>query len=363
MRKFISILILVLTTGSVFSQDLLIIKKPEDPAPVVQLAERLESLLQDSMILVPFVKEGKYGYLNYQTSEVVLPPMADHLNLLNTRCFQGEVGTLALESTDYGFFWEGGESKQLKIQKYGLPQVVVEGPPYDQTGSPAANAQIIPTAQSKGFTYVREADGTLKLRSFSTIYQGQAGRVNLELVEIGKQVLAIGSKPDYNTYEALTGIIDSTGNALPGFDFNFNRIRPVRGIDSGTWFLVRKAHSEDPNFHFVDLKGHLLPEDRLPNLDYARNFVRTPASAPYYDLVSVVGYGINTGHIIDFNKLKTLDIVPEGYQPVRLESLMRLHPKISPITGMDRTIMFVLLKDTEGHPVYMDFDGKIFNPK
>ncbi len=265
---------------------------------VRELYEYLKKAFEaEPTVLVPFMEDGKYGYLDFQTLEIVIPPVADRLVLLNTVFKNGFIGELD------GYYLEFDGKENLTFKQYGPPQVREELPPADW-GLPAdLGAKMIPKNQKfKGFTYTRNEEGKIYVSSFSEIFDSKnSNDPNLWLIEMEGKVYGIGEIWDFKNSQKLAGIISPDGKPLKGFDFSFDKILPLKGLKEslGNWFLVRKSYTEDSRFHFVNSKGEFLSETILPKLDYSYNFTKTRRSTPYYIPKGSLRYGMNDNKIVD----------------------------------------------------------------
>lgn len=335
----------------------------EEPQEVKELFQYLnKAFAGKTTILVPFMENEKFGYLDYETLEIVVPPVASHLALLNTASKKGFIGVV----DEYFFVFD--EKGNLIFTKLGPPQVREELPPSDWVLPTDSGVEITPkTDEFKGFTYTKNKEGKIYVSSFSEIYDsGNPNNPNLILIEIEGEVYGIAGIPNPKNYNNLAGIISPDGKPLKGFDFNFNKILPLKGLKEilGNWFLVRKSDTDDSRFHFVNSKGEFLSETILPKLDYSQNFTKTQISTPYYIPKSSLHYAINDNKIIDLYELKLIDAIPENYEILYLNYIVVTDLESENIELLRKNAkMFAAVKDEKGNWFYMDFNGKKYIPK
>lgn len=335
-----------------------------DPENVRSLYVELKKAIEKNpTILVPFKENGKFGYLDYQTLEILVPPMADALSLLNTNDKTGIFGELD------GYYYTFDENQNLDFAMYGPPQIS-EGFPNNQDWVRPADLEVkvIPkTDDFKGFTYEKDANGKIYVTSYSEKFKSQDRFYpKLTLIEIEGKVYGIGEIENSKNQENLAGIIAPDGKPLNGFDFNFNKILQLTGLKEslGTWFLVRKSDSDDHRFHLINAKGEFLSEMVLPKLDYSRNFLKTKQSVPYYEPMGELKYAINDNKIIDLYELKMVKSIPENYKIIYLDYIPLSNSNLDDFEEKRKhTMMFAVVEDENGNWFYMDFDGKKYLPK
>lgn len=336
----------------------------EEPEEVKELFQYLKKAFAGkSTFLVPFMENEKFGYLDEQNLEVVVPPIADALALRNASIkdvYVGAIGNYFYEFNDYG-------NLTIREMNYGPPQVSEELPPQNWVLPTDLGVKIIPETENfKGFTFRKDDNGKIYVSSFSEKYDsGNSNNPNLWPIEIGGEVYAIGQIKNSKNHESLAGIISPDGKPLKGFDFNFNKILPIKGLKEslGSWFLVRKSGSDD-KFHLINSKGEFLPESVLPKIDYSKFFTKNQMSTPYYIPTGSLNYVINYNKIIDLYELKLVEIVPENYQILYLDSMYLEKIETENMESKRQNAkMFAVVKDEAGNWFYMDFNGKKYIPK
>lgn len=315
-------------------------------------------------ILVPFMEDGKFGYLNHETLEVVVPPLAAILVLKNSTNHEGFVGEL----DDYYFRFTDGGNLIMGEKNLGPPQVSEEGPPQNWVLPTDSGIKMTPkTKNSKGFTYRKREDGKISVSSFSEIYDsGNKYDPNLWPIEIDGEVYGIAEIRDPKNRQKSSGIIFPDGNPLKGFDFNFNKILPIKDLKEslGNWFLVQKSNSDDSKFHLINSKGEFLSEKILPKLDYSRFFSKTQISTPYHIPRGVLNYAIYDNKIIDLYELKLLKVIPKKYEIIDLDFIFLENLEMESMENKRQNAkMFAEVKDEKGNWFYMDFNGKKYIPK
>ncbi len=340
--------------------------KSEYPAEVTELFQYLQAAYEgEPTILVPFIQNWKFGLIDYRTLNVVVPAIAPSLPLINTADKSGQIDFYYADGTTYEF--SKSQDDNQTITSFGRPHVVETPPPGNWTIPASLGVKVLPADHSfKGFTYERNSEDRLQLTSYPEIYkdQGTYGSPyypHLTLIDIDDDVYAIAQNQKYQV-----GIINTNGSPITGFDFNYQRVLPIKGMKEslGTWFLAMKDDSNENIFHFVNAQGEIMPESTLPALDYTINYVSTQASTPYHEPVSMLGYAINSGKVIDFYELKQVKSIPPEYKAIYLDAV-----GTSPIHTDDldeqrtNTLIFAVVEDENGNRFYMDFDGKKYLPK
>lgn len=362
MKKFL--LSIYLISSTTFSQIEIHPPVYEEPEEVKELFQYLNKAFSGkSTFLIPFMENEKTGYLDGQNLEVVVFPIADALALRNTSINEGYVGTMG----DY--FYEFNDHGNLTITEmnYGPPQIMEDRPPQNWVLPTDLGVKIIPKSENfKGFTFRKDDSGKIYVSSFSEIYDsGNSNNPNLWPIEINGEVYAIGQIKNPKNHESLAGIISPVGKPLKGFDFNFNKILPIKGLKEslGSWFLVRKSGSDD-KFHLINSKGEFLSESILPKIDYSKLFTKNQISTPYYIPTGSLNYVINHNKIIDLYELKLVEIVPENYQILYLDSMYLEKIETENIESKRQNAkMFAVVKDEKGNWFYIDFNGKKYIPK
>lgn len=363
MKNFFFIIYLI--SATTFSQIEIHPPVYEEPKEVRELFQYLHKAFSDkSTILVPFMENGKFGYLNHETLEVVVSPLADALSLRNTSIKEGYVGTMGnyfYEFNDYG-------NLTMREMNYGPPQIVEHRPSQNWVLPTDLGVKIIPKSENfEGFTYRKSADGKIFVSSFSEKFHSRnSNDPYLWLIEINGEVYGIGEIKNPKNYESLAGIISPDGKPLKGFDFNFNKIYPIKGLkDSvGNWFLVRKSDSDDDNFHLINSKGEFLPESVLPKIDYSQFFTKTQLSTPYHIPTGTLNYVINGNQILDLYELKRIKIIPQNYEIIYVDYVYLEESELESMESKRQNAkIFAVVKDENGNWFYMDFEGKKYIPK
>lgn len=335
-----------------------------DPENVRNLYVELKKAIEEnSSILVPFKENGKFGYLDYHTLEILVPPMADALSLLNTNDKTGIFAELD------GYYYTFDKNQNLFFAMYGPPQIS-EGFPNNQDWVRPADLEVkvIPkTDKFKGFTYEKDVNGKIYVTSYSEKFSSQDRFYpKLTLIEIEGKVYGIGEIGNPKNQENLAGIIAPDGKPLKRFNFNFNKILPLSGLKEslGTWFLVLKSDSDDQRFHLINSKGKFLSEKVLPKSDYYRNFLKTKQLVPYYEPLGELKYAIIDNKIIDLYELKIVKSIPENYKIIYLKQIPLIHSNSDDFEEKRKhTMMFAAVEDENGNWFYMDFNGKKYIPK
>lgn len=336
-----------------------------EPEEVRELFKQLQkAFADDQIILVPFMENGKFGYLDYESLKVVVPPMADRLTLKNTAHKEGYIG----EMDNYSYTFNEDGNLTMREMNYGPPQIREERPSQNWALPTDIGVKIIPKSENfKGFTYRKNEEGRIYVSTFSELYDsGNLNNPNLWPIEIDGEVYGIAEIRNPENWQTLAGIISPDGKPLKGFDFNFNKILPLTGLKEslGNWFLVQKRNSDDSKFHLINSKGEFLSEKILPQLDYNQYFIKTQMSTPYHIPLGQLNYVVNNNKIIDLYELKFIDIIPENYEILYLDFiyLKNLESEKVEVKRQNAKI-FVVVKDEKGNWFYMDFNEKKYIPK
>lgn len=358
MKKII--LFLFLINPNLYAQIDSYSQKENYPEEVEKFYEQLKKALAISEILVPFVENEKYGYLDQKTLEVMVDPVAESLNLIRTDFHNYHIGIY--DKT----FWIVIEKGELILKHIAIG--VQDDPGPENWVRSSFGAKRAEDKKFRGFTYEINADGTPGLLSYSQLYYVNSQNIpQLTLFKINGDVYAIAQLDHKKSVERRMGIIKPNGEYLNGFDFNYNDILPVVGLkpSNETWFLVRELNSENNNHHFINSKGQLLPKSTLPDLYYATHFVKTKYSTPYYELVSTIGYVVNSNNIVDLYDMKKVDVLDKDMKAFYLnyinlsndDSYMSIEEK------RKNSLMFASVEDASGQWMYIDFNGKKYRPQ
>lgn len=358
--------ILLLTTNYSLAQVETARHKSEYPAEVTELFQYLTAAYEgEPTILVPFIQNSKFGLMDYRTLNVVVPAIAPSLPLINTADKSGRINFYYTDGTSYEF--SKSQVGNQRITSFGQPQVLETPPPGNWVIPASLGVWVLPADHPfKGFTYERNNEGRLQLTSYTEVYKDQSTYgspyyPHLTLFEINNEVFAIAQNQEYQV-----GIIDTTRNPITGFDFNYQRIIPIRGTKEslGTWFLAMKNDSHENKFHFVNAQGEIIPESVLPALDYSINFFSTQASSPYHEPVSTLGYAINSRKVIDLYELKLVNFIPAAYKTIYLNAVSTSPRHIDELEEQRKnTLIFAVVEDENGNQFFMDFDGKKYIPE
>ncbi len=175
--------------------------------------------------LVPYFENSKWGYIDRTTSKVLVPAIFESEN---AQFFTPHIGTYCKNN------WIEVDSSgviTVKQSRYGVEMS-------DMGEAVSSCDRKVASSKNgfKGFT----VNGKGELLSYSDLYeynkQGIPG-FNIQLFKYKNQYYGIVANLK-NEY----GIIDSLGNPVKGFEFNYNEILLNRNTKDSVnaWFFVRK---------------------------------------------------------------------------------------------------------------------------
>ncbi len=184
--------------------------------------------------LVPFASNGKWGYLDRSTRKIVVKPLMQNPEFFNP---------------DIKPFYNG-----VFVDISGNGNISIEQPKdyasYTYEKGPDVDDKVRRSSDGfKGFT----ASISGELINYSDLYQYNTQGIpgwNIQLFQYKNQYYGI-----VKNKAGSAGIIDSKGNPLKGFDFNFNEIIANRGTKdtANAWFFVKK--NEADNFSLISTNG------------------------------------------------------------------------------------------------------------
>ncbi|PZR23798.1 MAG: hypothetical protein DI539_02165 [Flavobacterium psychrophilum] len=320
---------------------------------------------KDMASLVPFYKDGLWGYLDGKTLKVVVPPFA---NLLN---FYGEVpefmGNSFLNGSKKGFLLniENGKIQMnyTDLEKTIPPPMMSfsrDEPPRTMRRS-FFGATIKPHTEGyRGFEY-KISDGSYILTAYSDLYNpDKETSPDITDLVMDKQLHLI-VKRDF-----LYGIIDSSGVALKGFDFKFKKILPVQlpGDHDVQWFLVAEVINDEEVYSFINQKGEYRLKHQL-NPQFYSLWNTGAEDYPYYKIkYNQLGYVVSNGVLYDLVTLKK-PMKPEPNLYISYLKVILTDTENNDVTlekAREKAKVFVLIEEGE-NKFYMDLSGKKYQPK
>ena len=192
--------------------------------------------------LVPFAGNGKWGYLDRITKKIMVKPV-----MQNPEFFNPDIKVFYNRE----FVDISGDGKiSIEQPSENAYQSYDVGPDMDDKVRSSSDG-------FKGFT----ATSTGELINYSDIYrynrQGMPGW-NIQLFQFKSKYYGI-----VKNKLGAAGIIDSDGNPLKGFDFNYNEILPNRGTKdtANVWFFVKKQEAE--NFSLINTNGEIKNKNEI----------------------------------------------------------------------------------------------------
>lgn len=286
---------------------------------------------------VPFSDGIKYGYMDVETRKVVVPAKYGYLSFF----YPNSSGFLSAFEDDYRQFFVAPKtdgSFEVKAEGSGELRAldIGFGDPYIEVVSSSDGF--------KGFTV--DADG--KLSSYSDLYKKTSNPYwNVYVLKYSGQYYGIVSDKNGNT-----GIIDTNGNTMGGFDFQHKSImfNEYATNDTVLWAFVEDTIG---NRYFTNQKGEKRMENEIP-FKYLLNqftvFGYSPVSKD--DVSAIIDLANMSWVIAPQSKIKIYGL---GYN-----SLEKLDEKA--IENRSKATIYATI--TEGKLTYcMDLKQNKFKPR
>ena len=198
--------------------------------------------------LVPYMKNNRWGFIDRTSKKIMIKPL-----FYSPEFFDPYIRTYI-------------EGKMVNIYQNGLISVEKEN---QETG--LISAEVPPEADNSGHDpkAISSRDGfkgfkvtnTGNLIAYSDLYeynkQGISGW-NIQIIKYKAKFYGV-----VKNLKAQAGIIDTEGNPLKGFEFNYHDIIPNRNTKDtmNAWFFVKKTETE--NYSLVNTKGEVKARNEI----------------------------------------------------------------------------------------------------
>ncbi len=240
---------------------------------------------EDLPYLIPFIVKDKYGLYNSKTGQEVVKPEYEELELYING---GINGSLYTESYQFKVKNVDGISKPIFLD---TNTIVID----EETEDNSSNKFIPPKESSDITGFIMNSNGTVKLYSSKFDYSWTDGNP-FKILE--KYYIIVSNKKKNKEYRS--GIIDSKGKFLKGFEFKHKYIyRMECPATKQTWFLF--VDSND----FLGIKssnGNIKFYKKLGKLRYLSDICGYPDGFTCYKVFKTE----NGDGIMDFTKMKWL---------------------------------------------------------
>ena len=280
--------------------------------------------------LIPFSSNGKWGYIDRITRKIIVKPVMQNPeffnpnikfiyndNLMNI----SENGNISIEqrNTNTSYSYEKGFEMDEKVKSSS------DG--------------------FKGFT----ASSTGELINYSDLYQFNKTGINdrnIQLFQYKNNYYAI-----VKNKAGAAGIIDSKGNPLKGFDFNYNEIIPNRDTKdtANAWFFVKKQ--EGDNFSLINTIGAIKFKNEIFSYPLSSNevfgytpYIKGDTSAIFDSYEMKWNVKPQTKIKIQSIEFSSKEIIRKGMQKVR-----------------NKVNIYYLVVD-KGNNYFVDMKGKKYLP-
>jgi hypothetical protein len=300
----------------------------DQPALMTQKFAAIKGM--DPAMLIPFRQNGRWGYLDKKTLNVVVKPEFDGLTFMN--------GCAEVSFYDGTKIWVTSSAELGDVVYRDHRDPDFGAVLYDEGGP-------FPISSANGFKGFK-MDENKRITHFSDIYnRAQPALFNIHgPFVINGKYYAVAEKGD------ASGVIDEDGNSLKGFDFvHHELVFNSRTTDGDVWFYYEEKNGQRG---FINHKGKKKLAGQL--YDYP------------FSSMDLFNFGVQENDksfgVVDLQKMEWV-IKPQSLPIIRIKGTTTAACKKDTEDRKDMIDVYFLVSERGKEPYYIDRNMKAYKPK